>query len=148
MATQYDPWNALQQFRDEVNRMLEESRTGVPSERDPSRVVTSAWSPAVDIREDPDGYVLLADLPGVDAKDIDVTMEGGVLTIRGERRPEDAQQQEAYRRVERVYGTFYRRFSLPDIADAEQISAKCTNGVLEVRIPKKEKAQARKITVS
>lgn len=147
-VTRYDPWNVLSQFRDEMNRMLEESGTRLPAEADASSVVTSAWTPAVDIKENPDSYVLVADIPGVDPKNIDITMEGGVLTIRGERKHEETEEREGYRRRERIHGTFYRRFSLPDIADPDKISAKSKNGVLEVTIPKREQAQPRRITVS
>jgi HSP20 family protein len=101
----------------------------------------------VDIREDKDAYVLHADVPGVDPKDIEVHMENGVLTIRGERKSETKEERENYKRVERVRGTFYRRFTLPDTADADKISAKSVNGVLEVRIPKQETVQPRRISV-
>ncbi|MFP4244636.1 MAG: Hsp20/alpha crystallin family protein, partial [Ectothiorhodospira sp.] len=107
----------------------------------------SDWVPAVDIREEKDAYVLHADVPGVDPKAIEVHMENGVLTIRGDRKEESTEERENYKRVERVRGSFYRRFSLPDTADAERISARSVNGVLEVRIPKQEKVQPRRITV-
>jgi HSP20 family protein len=101
----------------------------------------------VDIKEEGQRYVLYADLPGVDSKDIEITQENGVLTIRGERRFEDEEHRSHYRRIERVYGSFYRRFTLPDAADAEGITARSRNGVLEVVIPKHEKVLPRKITV-
>ena len=102
----------------------------------------------MDIKEEKDRFVLKADVPGVDPTKIEVTMEAGVLTIQGERMLDDPQDRDEYKRMERRYGTFYRRFSLPDTADAEKISATGKNGVLEVAIPKKEKAQPRKITVA
>jgi HSP20 family protein len=110
-------------------------------------VTAAAWMPAVDIKEEDGAYVLHADLPGVDPKDIELHMENSVLTLRGERRSEITQEQDNYQRIERVTGTFYRRFTLPDTADAEHISAKTVNGVLEVRIPKSEKALPRRIEV-
>lgn len=140
-TTQYEPWNALQKFHDDVNRML------TTQEGDGTRVVTSHWSPAVDIREDDDSFTLLADIPGVDAKDIDITMEDGVLTIKGERKHESAEERNGFRRTERARGTFYRRFSMPDSVDAEKISARGVNGVLEVVIPKQAKLQPRRIPV-
>jgi HSP20 family protein len=112
-----------------------------------SGVTQAAWSPAVDIKEREDAYVLSADMPGVDPKDIEVNMEKGILTIKGKRSTEAAQDRKRYTRVERVNGDFYRRFSLPETADAEKISAKSSNGVLEVRIPKQEKVKPRRITV-
>jgi HSP20 family protein len=112
-----------------------------------SNVVTSAWRPAVDIKEETDRFVILADLPGVDPKDIEITAENGMLTVRGERKFEKDEEQEGFRRVERVRGTFYRRFSLPDTADTNGIKARGKDGVLEITLPKHEKVQPKKITV-
>lgn len=136
----YEPWSLLNQLSREIDRM-----SGAPERDEPATV--SDWAPAVDIREDKDAYVLHADLPGVDPKDIEVHMENGVLTIRGERKSETKEERENYKRVERVYGTFFRSFTLPDTADSEKISAKQDKGVLEIRIPKQEKVQPRRITV-
>ncbi len=107
----------------------------------------AAWSPAVDIKEVEDAYVLSADMPGVDPKDIEVKMEKGVLTIKGERSTEAAEDRKRYARVERVNGSFYRQFSLPETVDEENISARSSNGVLQVLIPKQEKLKSRRITV-
>ena len=136
----YEPWSLLNQLSREIERMA-----GVPDRGEPA--VVSDWAPAVDIREDKDAYVLHADLPGVDPKDIEVHMENGVLTIRGERKSETKEERENYKRVERVHGTFFRSFTLPDTADSDKISAKHENGVLEIRIPKQERVQPRRITV-
>lgn len=144
----YEPWSALRKFQDDVNRLFADTRLGLPENGDESNVVTSHWTPAVDIKEEDDRFVLKADVPGVDPKDIEVTMADGVLTIKGERRHEDTKEGNGYKRVERSYGSFYRRFSLPDTADTEAISAKGENGVLEVSIPKQEKLQPRRIKVS
>ncbi len=145
----YEPWNLLDKFQEEFNRMgsLFDYLNKDLKDGDNSYVVTSQWRPAVDIREEKDRYVILADIPGVDPKDIEITMEGGVLTIKGERASEKEETHEGYTRVERVRGTFYRRFSLPDSADAEHIEAKGKNGVLEITLPKLEKDQLRRIAV-
>ncbi|MEJ2060910.1 MAG: Hsp20/alpha crystallin family protein [Gammaproteobacteria bacterium] len=135
----YEPWSLLSQLQREMDNMY--------GRRDEEGAATSDWVPAVDIKENEDAYVLHADVPGVEPKDIEIHMENGVLTIRGERKEEKTEERENYKRVERVRGTFYRRFTLPDTADAANISAKSVNGVLEVRIPKQEKAQPRRITV-
>lgn len=142
----YEPGSLFNQLQNEINRLFE-SRVG-PSGEDSSTVVTSHWMPAVDIREETDRFVLYADVPGVDPKDIEVTMENGVLTIRGERKLESEEEREGYKRTERARGTFYRRFSLPDSADPERVSARGKNGVLEVTIPKHERVQPRKISVA
>jgi HSP20 family protein len=145
----YEPWNLLDKFQDELGRLgLFDQIRREAADGDNSNVVTSHWRPAVDIREEAERYVIEADLPGIDPKDIEITMEQGVLTIKGERSSEKEETHEGYRRVERVRGTFYRRFSLPDSADAEHIEAKGKNGVLEIVLPKLQKVQPRKISVN
>lgn len=147
-VVRYEPWGVLRRFQDEVNGLFGDFPGTAGSEGDRSSVVTSSWRPAVDIKEEDDRFVLKADIPGVEPKDIEVTMADGVLTIRGERKHESEKESNGYKRVERSYGSFYRRFSLPDSANSEDITAKGTNGVLEVVIPKHEKVQPRRITVS
>ena len=105
------------------------------------------WSPAVDIKEEADRFVIHADVPGVDPKDIDVSMEDGVLTLAGERKSETRDQQDGWTRTERLTGRFLRRFTLPEGTDAENISAHGKHGVLEISIPKIAKAAPKKITV-
>jgi HSP20 family protein len=102
----------------------------------------------VDIKEAPDKFVLQADLPGVKPEEIDISMEDGVLTVKGEKKTEAITDQEGYKRVERTYGSFYRRFSLPDTANPDGISAKSNHGVLEIVIPKREAVQPKKINVT
>lgn len=140
--TRYEPWSLLTQLQRELERSLETNRGGADT------AATAEWTPAVDIKEEIDRYVLWADLPGVNPDAIDITMENGILTLKGERSTEASSRREGLKRVERVIGTFYRRFSLPDTADAEGISARCSNGVLEISIPKKTAVQPRKIVVS
>lgn len=138
----YEP---LRTLRDDVNRLL----TGALDGEDGSSVVTSRWAPAVDIKEEAERFVIHADIPGVDPKNIEVTLDNGVLTIRGERRLETKQEGDhGYRRVERLHGTFYRRFSLPDTADPEKVQARGNLGVLEVVIPKQAAVQPKRIEVS
>ena len=91
--------------------------------------------------------MILADLPGIDPKDIEITMENGTLAIRGERKSETEEEREGYHRVERARGSFYRRFTLPDTANTDKIEARGKDGVLEIVIPKHDKVQPRKIAV-
>lgn len=143
----YEPLSLLERFQQELNRMgSQDNLTGLWGD-DNSNIATSHWSPAVDIKEEDSKYVILADIPGVDPKDIEITMEAGVLTIKGERADEKVSSGNGYKRVERAHGTFYRRFSLPDTADADKIEAKGKDGVLAIVIPKQEKVQPRRITV-
>ncbi len=137
-----NPWNLLNNLqRDlygpEYNRLND----------DDASVATANWAPSVDISEDEKAFTLLADIPGVDPKDIEISMEKGVLTIKGERHSENVEEKENYRRVERQSGQFYRRFTLPDSAAADKIEAKSVHGVLTVTIPKQEVAVSRRIEV-
>ena len=143
MATLYEPWNLLSQLQRELERK-HESGGGLAE----GSAATSEWAPAVDIKEEPERYVLLADFPGVSPASIDVSMENGILTLSGERDTEAKTQRDGYKRIERHYGSFHRRFSLPDTVDAEGITARCANGVLEVVIPKKSAPQPKKVVVT
>jgi HSP20 family protein len=116
-------------------------------DRDDSSVVTSQWAPMVDIREEPDRFVLYADIPGVDPQDIEVQMDRGLLTIKGQRRAEAGGDNGRFSRIERMHGVFHRRFALPDSADPEGIKAHGHNGVLQVEIPKRPESKPRRIKV-
>ncbi len=140
----HNPWSLFDQLQHELNRSQ-----GYPAKTDDNGdVVTSDWAPAVDIKEEDKQFVLIADIPGVDPKDIEVHMENGILTIKGERESEKKTEREGYKRIEREHGVFYRRFTMPDGVNAEGIEAKSDHGVLTVSIPKQEAAQTRKITVN
>ncbi len=144
----YEPWNLLDRFQQQLNRMgYNEQALAGNSDNDASNIVTSHWRPAVDIKEEDNRFLITADLPGVDPKDIEITMEDGVLTIKGERHSEASTEKEGFKRIERVSGAFYRRFSLPDSADAERIEATGKDGVLQIVLPKHEKVQPRRIEV-
>ena len=143
--TRYEPWSLLSQLQDEVDRMFN-ARTGL-TRSDAGPLAASDWMPAVDIKEEKDRYIIVADVPGVDPKDIHVSMEHGVLTIKGEKETEKKEEREGYRRIERSRGSFSRSFSIPDSVDSEAITAKSRNGVLEVVIPKQQVVKSRKIEV-
>lgn len=138
--TRYEPWGLLTQLQKE----LEQMRSDVSGD---GSSATAEWAPAVDIKEESDRFVLHADLPGVKPEEIDVSMENGVLTIKGEKKTEAKTEKEGYKRIERTYGSFYRRFSLPDTANPDAISAASKQGVLEISIPKRESVQPKKINV-
>ncbi len=104
---------------------------------------TSRWVPTVDVVEQQDQYVLKADLSGIDRKDIEIVFEDGALTLKGERSESIDDSHDGYKRVERSYGSFQRTFRMPDNIDAESITAKSEHGVLEVHVPKQEKAHKR-----
>ncbi len=138
-----DPWRLVTQLHRDLDRAF-----GAPvlTGDDAASAVVN-WAPAVDIREEAQQFVLHADLPGVKPADIEVTLEKGVLTIRGRRDLENREEKDGYRRVERVTGEFFRRFSLPDTADSQGVTARFTNGVLEVTIAKQQQVLPRRIAV-
>lgn len=128
---------------DDFNRLFD-----IWNERnDVSRGATSAWHPSVDIKETPAAFILLADLPGVSPNDVSISMENNVLTLRGERNETKKSSNDDYSRVERIQGTFFRQFTLPDFVDSDKIHAKSKHGVLEVTIPKVEKARSKRIDI-
>ena len=115
---------------------------------DASSVVTSQWMPRVDIKEEAERFLIQADLPGVDPNEIEVQMDKGILSIRGERKTESVTEGDRYSRIERAHGVFYRRFALPDSANPEGITATGKHGVLEISIPKRPETTPRRIQVS
>ena len=135
----YEPWSLVRRVRSDLDRMFETSGA--------TREASASWYPAVDIREEAERFVLRADLPGLSPEDIAISLEDGILTLKGERELEQREADEGYRRVERISGRFERRFTLPEGVDAEGIGATSNNGVLEVSIPKPPQAEPRKVTV-
>ena len=138
----YQPWGLMRSMHEDLDRLFEQ-RLGM----DETAGSVANWTPPVDIREEEHRFLLHADIPGVKPEDIEVTMENGVLTISGSREESKRDQGDGYRRFERVSGRFFRRFTLPDTANAEGIKAKSNNGVLEVVIPKHERVMPRRISV-
>ena len=120
-------------------------------QRDPNRGAShkapAEWVPAVDIIEEKNRFVLRADVPGMNPADVDVSMDAGVLTVSGSRNIEERGEDTGVRRTERSMGRFSRRFTLPETTDADGITAKISNGILEVVIPKLPLVQPRRITV-
>ena len=110
-------------------------------------MAVTEWAPSVDIIEDDKEWLVKADLPEVNKEDVKVTVENGVLTITGERKFEKEEKNKKYHRVEREYGTFLRSFTLPDAADGDKVAAEFKNGVLQVHLPKNEKAKPKAVDV-
>jgi HSP20 family protein len=139
----WDPYRDLSSFADRFNRAL---GTVAGRERD-EELNLGTWIPPVDISEDKDRITLTAELPGFSEDQVEVQMEGGVLTIRGERKFEDEKEGRNFHRLERSYGTFVRSFTLPNNVDRENIHASFKNGLLEIDLPKREEARPRQIKV-
>lgn len=141
--TRWQPFRNLANFQEQMNRIFEDTffrpRTDAP---------LTAWAPAVDIFETENELVVKADLPEVSEKDLDVRVENNTLTIRGDRKFEKEVNEDNYLRVERAYGSFTRSFSLPNTVSTETIKADYRNGVLTVRLPKREESKPKQIKVS
>jgi HSP20 family protein len=131
----YEPWALLNRLHREFDQSFEAAA------RDAS------WTPAVDIHEEAQRFLVRADLPGVKATDIEVTADKGVLTLRGERQIDKKEVDGHYSRVERVAGKFVRTFTLPDNVQTDAIKAQFKDGVLELTIPKVAKVEPRRIEI-
>ena len=143
--TRYEPFGMLTQLQREVNRLFDTN--GYGNEATPSGLTASDWAPDVDIREEESRFVIHADVPGVQPGDIEITLENDVLTLKGRREEEKEHASGAFRHIERTRGSFMRRFTLPNTADAAKVTARSQDGVLEIVVPKEAKAQPRKIAV-
>jgi HSP20 family protein len=142
--SRWDPFRGLTSLQDQVNRLFEDTvHQGRSSQAD-----LATWAPAADIYETENELVAKLDLPGIQEKDIDIRVENNTLTIRGERKFDTEVNEENYLRVERAYGTFTRSFSLPNVVKVEGIHAGFQNGVLTVRMPKREEAKPKQIRIS
>lgn len=141
--SRWDPFRDLNRVQEHLNRFFGDElfrRTGESA--------LSAWAPAVDIRETKDELVLEADLPGFEEKDLDIRVEDNTLTVRGERKFEKKVEEENYLRMERAYGSFSRSFGLPRTVNTESIKAVYRDGVLSIRLPKREEAKPKQVKVS
>ena len=144
-----DAFRYLSPMHDPFKLLMGRSLGNWPmGEDEDSNVITSRWVPNVDIKEDDAEFRIVADIPGVEPRDIEVTMDQSVLSIKGERSSEEVSEENGFKRIERSHGSFHRRFSLPDTANGDEISASGKNGVLEIVIPKREAAQSRRIDVN
>ena len=137
IARRWDPLQDLFQVGSEVSRLLGTAESAM----------NGVWSPAADILETPEKFQIVVELPGIDVSEVDITVENDVLTLRGERRFNEPQQKETYRRVERHYGPYGRRIALPPKCDSTKIDASMRNGLLTIEVPKMEQARPQRIEV-
>ncbi len=138
----YRSGSLVNQLNEEMNRMF-----AMNASQNDVTANSGDWTPAVDIIEDDKNYTIHADVPGVKPQEVEIEVENGVLTLKGQRKEAKQDEKEGYKRVERVYGSFYRRFTLPETINADDIKAKTEHGVLEVIIPKRAKPEPKRIKV-
>jgi len=140
----WDPFRELEEMSDRLNRMFARPATRTNGKE---TIIVADWTPTVDISETDGEYQIKAEIPDVKKEDVKVTLEDGVLTIQGERKQEKEEKGKKYHRVERSYGSFVRSFSLPDLIDEEKVKAEFKDGVLNLHLPKSEKAKPKAIEV-
>jgi HSP20 family protein len=130
-----------------LNSILDEAFNGWPFQNQENGSLTSSWLPPCDVFEDKNSVKIVAEIPGVDAEDVKISLENNLLTLRGEKKQHAEEQSDRVHRYERSYGVFERTFSLPTTVDPEKIDAQYSHGVLTVTIPKSERARPREIPV-
>ena len=140
-----DPFRDIAVLQDRMNRLFGDyPERAQPREEGPE---TGIWMPNVDLYETKDAICVRAELPGINRDAVHVEVKEGVLTLRGERKFEKEVEEESYHRIERSYGTFHRSFTLPSTVDAQKVTARMKDGVLEVDLPKQEQAKPRMIAI-
>ena len=140
----WDPFREFVTLQDRMNRLFRDSY----GQESQEALTTTSFAPPVDVYEDEHSVVMKIEVPGIDEKDVDVRIENNTLTVHGERKFEKDEKEENYRRVERSYGSFTRTFTLPNMIDAEQVTADYDKGVLKIRLAKKAEAKPKQIKVN
>jgi len=140
----WDPFRDIITLREKMNRLFEDAVTARGEEKD---MISSTWTPSVDIFETENALILTAEVPGVDENNIEIKIEDNTLSLKGDRIFEKETSEENYHRIERSYGSFYRSFTLPRNVDQEKIKAEHDNGVLRITMPKKPESKPKTVKV-
>jgi HSP20 family protein len=149
MAIQrWDPLRDLMQLQEKMNSMFEEALSRAVGPDGAQTLASAGWKPPLDLIEEPERYILRADVPGVSAGDVDIKVEEGDLVLRGERRMEEEISREAFLRIERPYGEFHLQIALPTSVDPSLIQATHRDGVIEIVLPKKKESLPTRIEIS
>ena len=138
------PVRDIFRFRDEMDRLFDDFMDRFPARREAEE---QTWSPDVDVQETDNEVIVEAEIPGMEQKDINVTIKDNVLTLKGEKKQEKEEKEANYHRVERTYGSFARSFTLPTMVVVDKVSAKYTNGILRITLPKSEQVKPKEIAV-
>jgi len=145
MALELKPWRPfkdLPALREEMNKLW-----SVFGEKPLMEPFGKEWAPSLDVSETKDNIVVKAEVPGMDGKDIDISLSGGVLTLKGEKKQEKEEKDENYYFAERSYGAFFRAVQLPQEVQTDKIKASYKNGVLTITLPKSEEAKAKEVKI-
>ncbi|HKW85529.1 MAG TPA: Hsp20/alpha crystallin family protein [Nitrospiraceae bacterium] len=141
----WDPFRELEEMSNRLNRIFD--RPVLRNSNGKEALTIADWVPSVDISETDTEYLIKAELPEVKKEDVKVTLQDGVLTIQGERRQEKEEKDKKFHRVERSYGSFVRSFTLPDYVDDAKVKAEFKEGILNLHLPKSERAKPKAIEV-
>jgi len=144
--TRWEPFREMEDLQNRLSTLF--GRTPVRRTNGKESITLPEWAPLADITEDDREYVIKAELPELRKEDVKVTVENGVLSISGERKFQKEEKKKKYHRVERGYGSFARTFALPEDADADKVKAEFKQGMLEIHLPKNEKARPKHIEVN
>lgn len=145
-SARWNPWREFEDMEKRLSTIFGRAPIAASGEKKEAMAVAE-WSPLVDISEDDKGYIVKAELPEMKKEEIKINVLDDVLSISGERKYEKEEKGKKYHRVERAYGSFMRSFTLPEDADGSKVSAEYKDGVLNVRLPKSEKARPKSIEV-
>jgi len=148
LLTRWEPFREFFTMQDRLNRLNRLFRESHSPEVPDESLTTTAFAPPVDIYEDEHNITLKLEVPGIDEKDIDVSVENSTLTVHGERKIEKEEKEENFRRIERQYGSFTRSFTLPSSVDSGQVSAHYDKGILKIKVAKKAEAKPKQIKVN
>ncbi len=140
----WDPFRDIITLREKMNRLFEDAVVSRGEEKD---MISSTWTPSVDIYETGNELVLTAEVPGVEEENIEIKIEDNTLSLKGERKFEKETKEENYHRIERSYGSFYRSFTIPRNVDQEKIKAEHDSGVLRITMPKKPESKPKTVKV-
>lgn len=143
----WDPFRELDELQKRLSTLFGRAPVKTNGEQEEALAVAE-WAPVVDIAEDDNSYVITAELPGLKKEDIKVGVQNDVLTISGERKYEKEEKDKKFHRVERAYGSFSRRFTIPENSDGEKVSAEFKDGILQVHLPKTETVKPKQIEVA
>jgi HSP20 family protein len=149
ITTRWDPFQDLRSAQDEMNQMspMLAHALGLHAQQGSDQATTRVWAPVLDISERKDAYLVTVELPGVEADDLQITLEDGLLTIQGERHFAHDSSEQQFHRIERRYGAFRRSITLPAHVMGDAIEASADNGVLQIMVPKMEEAKPKRIEV-
>jgi HSP20 family protein len=142
----WDPVRELEDVSTRLNRIFE--RPLIRSESGKEMLAVADWAPSVDISETDAAYLIKGEIPGVKKEDVKVTIENGMLTIRGERKQEKEEKGKKFHRVECSYGSFMRSFQVPDDADEDSVKAEFKGGMLNITLPKSAKSKSKSVDVA